>query len=81
MTLGDFFNYRKKDKDNEYGCCCEHKHPERGKYPVNIIAVIVMNNNNIKGIQNKTTFVMSLGKINLYLIVHRLSINIFHVLI
>lgn len=42
------------------------------------MAVIIIHNNNIKGIQNKT-FVMSPGKINLYLIVKRLANNIFHV--
>lgn len=44
-----------------------------------IMAIIIIHNNHIKGIQNKT-FVMSPGKINLYLIVKRLSDSIFQVL-
>ena len=44
-----------------------------------IMAIIIVHNNHIKGIQNKT-FVMTPGKINLCLIVKRLSDNISHVL-
>jgi hypothetical protein len=55
---------------------CKEEYLVHGKCPLDIIAVIIFINN-MKNTQNKTTFEMSPGKINLYLKVKRLSINIF----
>lgn len=78
MTLGDFFNTERGIIITNVEAVVSMSNDVRKstwfcrEISSYIMAIIIIHNNHIKGIQNKT-FVMSPGKINLYLIVKRLS--------